>query len=109
VDGGLSVVKAEIGTGYPMSVYDVMGSLIYNMGLASLRRSLFYQMFRKGDYRMAILLLPFTASRASGLRARREAEQRMLVRDYLFRENRYRKAVEEGGCPDGTVGSVQEK
>lgn len=91
VSRGLVSIKREIGGGYPQSVYDVMGSLVYNMGLASLRRSLFYRTFKRGDYRMAILLLPFTASRAAGLKDRRREEQRMLVRDYEFSSNRFRK------------------
>ena len=74
VADGLIEVRKEIGNDFPQGVYDVMGSLIYNMGLDGLRSTQFWQLFREGRYieardRPPFRLFPETAAQLPGFLA----------------------------------------
>ena len=89
VNPGLEIVRREIGGHYPSNVYDVMGSLIYNMGLSGLRSTEFYRLFRDGHHREAFRLLLATKADKEGLLERRYMELSVLVRNYDFNKGKY--------------------
>lgn len=80
VADGLREVRREIGNDFPQGVYDVMGSLIYNMGLDGLRSTRFWQLFREGRYVEARDRLLVTRCTIPGLRERRIHEAVVLTR-----------------------------
>ena len=82
VTPGLIKVKKDIGWNYPQNVYDVMGSIIYNIGLQGLKSSDFYQSFRNHDYEVSFTELLLLKSRDRGVRARRMKELSILLRNY---------------------------
>lgn len=90
VTPGIEKVKADLGPDYPVNVYDVMGSVIYNIGLAGLIRSDFYRLFKKGDYERAFTELLMLKSRDRGVYERRKKELRVLLENYDFAQNKYR-------------------
>ena len=80
VADGLREVRREIGNDFPQGVYDVMGSLIYNMGLDGLRSTLFSQLFSGGHYIDALDMLLVTRCTLPELRERRIHEAAVLTR-----------------------------
>lgn len=76
VTPGLEQIKRELGYEYPQNVYDVMGSLIYNMGLQGLKSTEFYRLFKAGEYERVFtyLLLAGTGQRGNEKRRRMELE-----------------------------------
>lgn len=88
---GLQEVVRDIGTEYPQNVYDVMGSLIYNMGLAGLRDTAFYRLFKSKDYELAFRELLATKSGKDGLLNRRFMELKVLTENYSFVQGCYTK------------------
>lgn len=82
VTPGLQEVVRDIGTDYPQNVYDVMGSLIYNMGLAGLRDTTFYRLFKSRNYETAFRELLATKSGKDGLLDRRFMELKILTENY---------------------------
>lgn len=95
---GLIVVRQDIGWQYPQNVYDVMGSLIYNMGLEGLRTTAFYRAFTEKDYLTAFRLLPDTKSSQEGLFDRRMAELEILMRNFDFGSGGYPHS--SASCPE---------
>lgn len=91
---GLIKVYKEIGLSYPSNVYDVMGSLIYNLGLNGLRNSRFYQLFCIGRYEESFTELLLLKSRSRGLWNRRQLELRRLLQHYNFSLNKYDQIME---------------
>ena len=83
VTPGLTAVKKEIGWEYPQNVYDVMGSIIYNIGLKGLKSSRFYQYFKQRNYNEAFIHLLLLKSKEKGIRQRRMEELRILLKNYL--------------------------
>ena len=82
VEPGLIKVKRDIGWDYPQNVYDVMGSIIYNIGLQGLRESKFYQLFRERKYEDAFPELLLLKSRDPGIRVRRMEELKLILENY---------------------------
>lgn len=93
VSPGLQEIVRDIGTDYPQNVYDVMGSLIYNMGLAGLRSTEFYHLFRIKDYESAFRELLATKSEKEGLLNRRFMELKVLTENYDFTNGCYMETV----------------
>ena len=91
VSPGLQQVLKDIGTSYPQNVYDVMGSLIYNMGLSGLRATKFYRLFKEKEYERAFRELLATKSAKDGLLNRRFIELKVLTENYNFTEGCYMK------------------
>ena len=90
VTPGLIEIKKEIGWNYPQNVYDVMGSIIYNIGLQGLKNSEFYLCFREKRYDDAFMELLLLKSRDKGVRARRVAELKFLLLNYDEKQKKYR-------------------
>lgn len=82
VSPGLINVRKDIGWDYPDNVYDVMGSLIYNIGLEGLKKSDFYRSFKNGEYEKAFTELLMLKSKDPGIRLRRQEELRILLQHY---------------------------
>lgn len=93
VTPGLQTVARDIGTGYPQNVYDVMGSLIYNMGLAGLRETDFYRLFKEREYELAFQELLATKSEKDGLLNRRFMELKVLTGNYDFKNGCYMNTI----------------
>lgn len=89
VGPGLIEVKKEIGWDYPQNVYDVMGSIIYNIGLQGLKSSEFYRLFKEKEYEDAFIELLLLKSRDKGIRKRRTAELKMLLSNYHPKKKKY--------------------
>ena len=104
VGEGLISVRKDIGWDYPPNVYDVMGSLIYNIGLEGLKKSEFYRSFRKWDYERAFTELLMLKSRDKGVRARREVELRFLLRNYDPVRKAYIWTANEDNRPGPSTG-----
>lgn len=85
----ITAEMADLGPDYPVNVYDVMGSVIYNIGLAGLIGSDFYRLFKKGDYERAFTELLMLKSRDRGVYERRKKELRVLLENYDFAQNKY--------------------
>ena len=90
---GLYQVREDIGNDYPSNVYDVMGSLIYNMGLSGLRSTPFYNLFKKKCYLAAFRALLSTKCSSIGLQQRREFELQVLARHFDFSKGCYSLAT----------------
>lgn len=82
VNPGLIEVKKEIGWDYPNNVYDVIGSIIYHIGLSGLKESEFYRSFKTKDYERAFTQLLLLKSKDKGVRKRREGELQILLHNY---------------------------
>lgn len=90
VSPGLASIRQDIGMDYPSNVYDVMGSLIYNVGLSGLKQSNFYKLFCQGNYEKAFTALLMLKSRDKGVFSRRKKELRILLENYDFDRRCYR-------------------
>lgn len=90
VTPGIESVKQDIGSHYPQNVYDVMGSIIYNVGLAGLKKSEFYKQFTLGNYEKAFTEFLLLKSKDKGIYARRKKELRILLENYNFEYHQYR-------------------
>lgn len=93
VNPGLKQIIRDIGAEYPQNVYDVMGSLIYNMGLAGLQSTEFYRLFRGKEYEKSFRQLLATKSAQDGLLERRLMEVKMLTENYDIDKACYRTNV----------------
>lgn len=91
VGPGLLEVKKDIGWDYPQNVYDVMGSIIYHIGLHGLRTSDFYQLFKARQYDKSFTQLLLLKSREKGVRHRRLAELKRLLLNYIPEKGEYKK------------------
>ena len=89
VTPGLMEIVKDIGTEYPQNVYDVMGDLVYNMGLAGLRTTVFYRLFVSRKYEAAFRELLATKSDKDGLLDRRFVELKILTENYDFDKGCY--------------------
>ena len=89
VEPGLIEIKKDIGWTYPQNVYDVMGSIIYNIGLQGLKESDFYRLFKSKSYDEAFTQLLLLKSREKGIRERRIEELRILLRNYDVTKKTY--------------------
>lgn len=95
VHPGLAVVASDLGKDYPQNVYDVMGSLIYNMGLEGLRATEFYRLFGEQRYREAFEELLDTKSVKDGLLNRRFMELKVLMENFDLTAGAYVKSVQK--------------
>ena len=93
VGPGLMEVKKEIGWDYPQNVYDVMGSVIYNIGLVGLKTSDFFHLFKERRYEESFVRLLLLKSADRGGRMRRKAELKMLMRQYDPLKKEYKRTV----------------
>ena len=93
VGPGLMEVKKEIGWDYPQNVYDVMGSVIYNIGLVGLKTSDFFHLFKERRYEESFVRLLLLKSADRGVRMRRKAELKMLMRQYDPLKKEYMRTV----------------
>ena len=93
VGPGLMEVKKEIGWDYPQNVYDVMGSVIYNIGLVGLKTSDFFHLFKERRYEESFVRLLLLKSADRGVRMRRKAELKMLMRQYDPLKKEYKRTV----------------
>ena len=87
---GIESVKKDIGYGYPQNVYDVMGSIIYNIGLGGLKSSSFYKNFVNKNYVNAFSDLLMLKSKDKGVFTRRQQELKILLENFDFTQCRYR-------------------
>jgi GH24 family phage-related lysozyme (muramidase) len=74
---------------FPQNVYDVFGSLIYNIGYEGLINTKFYKLFKKERYMQAFLELPWTKIKYNGNIKRRYSEVFLLSENFDFEKNRY--------------------
>lgn len=95
VNPGLAAVASDLGKDYPQNVYDVMGSLIYNMGLEGLRTTEFYRLFKEQRYRDAFEELLDTKSVKDGLLNRRFMELKVLMENFDLTAGAYVKNVQK--------------
>ena len=93
VGPGLMEVKKEIGWDYPQNVYDVMGSVIYNIGLVGLKTSDFFHLFKERRYEESFVRLLLLKSADRGVRMRRKAELKMLMRQYDPLKKEFKRTV----------------
>ena len=93
VGPGLMEVKKEIGWDYPQNVYDVMGSVIYNIGFVGLKTSDFFHLFKERRYEESFVRLLLLKSADRGVRMRRKAELKMLMRQYDPLKKEYKRTV----------------
>lgn len=93
VGPGLMEVKKEIGWDYPQNVYDVMGSVIYNIGLVGLKTCDFFHLFKERRYEESFVRLLLLKSADRGVRMRRKAELKMLMRQYDPLKKEYKRTV----------------
>lgn len=93
VNPGLKQIIRDIGAEYPQNVYDVMGSLIYNMGLAGLQSTEFYRLFKEKEYEESFRQLLATKSAQDGLLERRLMEVKILTENYDINKACYRTNV----------------
>lgn len=82
VTPGLEQIKRELGREYPQNVYDVLGSLIYNMGLQGMKSTEFYRLFKAGEYERAFSYLLLAGTGQKGNEKRRRMELEHLLEGY---------------------------